>query len=178
MKKNLAILLFFAFFVNARADILVEPYVGFALSGTQENSDYDVDEDYGGSTIGGRLGWQYLGLFAGADYRMSTFDIDGDDFKETQYSAVVGYDFPILVRVWGQFVLGGEGDLDNDNNTVYKKPTGTILGVGFTGLPFVSINLEMANYTYEEFEGDAGDDDDSETDHQHILLSASLPLTF
>lgn len=169
MKKNLLILLFFAFVVNAKAALLLEPYVGFAMNGTAEIG--SSEDDYSGTTVGGRVGWQMLGLFLAADLRQSTFDVDGTDFDETQYSAVVGYDFPILVRAYAQYVLGGSGEFDGGSDL--EDPTGTILGVGFTGLPFVSLNLEMAKYKYESIGGSSG-----EVDFDHILLSVSLPLTF
>lgn len=177
MKKNLLILLFFAFVVNAKADILVEPYVGINVGGTIENSDSSLDEDLSGTALGARLGWQQLGLFLALDYRITSMeysvgsaDIDVD---ENLYSAVVGYDFPILFRVWGQYVLGGEGKIGGDGDGKFKNPSGTILGVGFTGLPFVSLNLEMANYKYDKVDSSSTD-----TDISTYLLSVSLPLTF
>ena len=174
MKKNFLVLLFFTFVMQAKASILIEPYVGYALNGNVESG--STDEDYSGTTIGGRLGWQQLGLFAGVDYRLSNYDVDGDELKESQYGVMVGYDFPILVRVWGEYILGGEGDLDyGSGSSTLNNPSGTILGVGFTGLPFVSLNLEMANYTYEDLDN-GGANYDEETDQQHILLSVSLPL--
>ena len=177
MKKNLLILLFFAFVVNAKADILVEPYVGINVGGKIENSDIGFDENLSGTALGARLGWQQLGLFLALDYRTTSLEFSKGssdyDLDESQYSAVVGYDFPILFRVWGQYVLGGEGKIGGDGDAKLKNPSGTILGVGFTGLPFVSLNLEMANYKYDKM-----DSTSSDTDISTYLLSVSLPLTF
>ena len=75
--------------------------------------------------------------------------------------------------------MGGEGEVDFGSGGKFKlkEPSGTILGVGFTGLPFVSLNLEMANYKYDEAElsGLSGNVD---ADFKHYTLSVSLPLTF
>ena len=176
MKKNLLVLLFFAFVMQAKAGVLIEPYVGYAMNGSIEVDVPGADEeDYSGTTLGGRLGYQFLGLFGGIDYRLSNYDVDGDELTESQYGIMVGYDFPILVRVWGEYILGGEGELDSTGSPKLKDPSGTILGVGFTGLPFVSLNLEMANYQYGEYDG-ALIDSGVDTDMSHILLSVSLPL--
>lgn len=173
MKKNLLILLFFAFVVQAKAALLIEPYAGAAISGTADFEDDDYD--YSGTSMGGRIGFQTFGLFGGLDYRLSNFELDGDKTNESQYAVMVGYDFPILFRVWGEYIIGGEADVDTSDNMKLKDPSGTVLGFGFTGLPFVSINFEMANYSYDTAEMDSGDVDGP--DMQHYLLSVSLPLT-
>lgn len=172
MKKNLLVLLFFAFVMQAKAAVMIEPYVGYAVNGNIDVSG-GSDEDYTGTTLGGRLAWKQLGLFVGGDIRRSTYDVDGDDLTETLYSAVVGYEFPILVRVYGQYILGGEGTIDKTIDTDLSDPSGTILGVGFTGLPFVSLNLEMVNYKYDTVETGPFE---SDSDSSHYLLSVSLPI--
>lgn len=177
MKKNLLILLFFAFIANAKAGILIEPYAGAAINGSWENGSVS-EGDLSGTTFGARLGFQQLGLFGGLDFRTQSFTIEydsgasDDDYSSTLYAAVIGYDFPILLRVWGEYIVGGEGEIENTDLT---GPSGTILGVGYTGLPFVSLNFEMANLEYDEFEAGvlSGDSDFKES---HYLLSISLPL--
>ncbi|MEX0799490.1 MAG: hypothetical protein WD025_08590 [Bacteriovoracaceae bacterium] len=177
MKKNLLILLFFAFVVNARAGILIEPYVGMVMNGEIDNGT-DV-EDYSGQSYGARLAWQQMGLFAGLDYRLSSkeFSFGSSDYEvsENLYAAVIGYEFPIMLRVWGEFILGGEGEVSKDTDFTYEKPSGTILGLGYTGLPFVSLNFEMANYKYSEADGESLNDD---AKFSHYLLSVSLPFSF
>ncbi|MBC77929.1 MAG: hypothetical protein CME64_18125 [Halobacteriovoraceae bacterium] len=175
MKKNLLILLFFAMIANSKAGLLIEPYAGAALSGSWENG--AADGDYSGSTIGARLGFQQLGLFGGLDFRKSSFTVEEDgqsdeDLDATTYAAVLGYDFPILVRVWGEYIFGGEAELDSLD---YKEPSGTVLGIGYTGLPFLSVNFEMVSWKYDEY--DAGViSGDTDLEGNHYLLSISLPL--
>ena len=161
MKKNLLILLFFALIANARAGLLIEPYAGAALSGSWENG--AADGDYSGSTIGARLGFQQLGLFGGLDFRKSSITLEEDgqsdeDLDATTYAAV--------------YIFGGEAELDSID---YKEPSGTILGIGYTGLPFLSVNFEMVNWKYDEY--DAGvNSGDTDLEGSHYLLSISLPL--
>lgn len=173
MKKNLLILLFFAFVTQAKAGFLIEPYIGFAMNGTAENTVLNSEDDYTGTTLGGRLGWQMLGLFVAGDYRMSSLSADSADVDETLYSAVIGYEFPVMFRLYGQYILGGSAETDESPATEYEDVSGTVLGIGFTGLPFVSLNFEMADYSYGEIDGSSAYGD---TDFSHYLLSVSLPL--
>lgn len=163
--------------MQAKAGVLIEPFVGYALNGSLDVDSSTYDEDYTGTSLGARLGYQMLGLFGGLDYRMNSFTADDDEVTESVYGLVVGYDFPILLRVWGEYVLGGSGEVDFDagSSIDLNEPSGTVLGVGFTGLPFVSLNFEMANYSYAEYES-SGSTTKENVNFTHYLLSVSLPL--
>lgn len=176
MKKSILILLFFSFILSgARASLLIDPYFGMVFNGKADSS--GAESDYSGTSYGARIGYQNLGLFLGLDYRMAAYKMDGDfdfDLDSTTYAAFIGYEFPVMIRVWGEYVIGGEGSADNVD---YSGASGTILGVGYTGLPLVSLNLEMANWKYDTYK--AGSiEGDTDLGGSHILLSVSLPLTF
>ena len=79
--------------------------------------------------------------------------------------AFVGYDFPILVRAWATYFFDVTYSPETGSDLT---ATGTSFGVGFTGLPFVSLNAEYRMLSF----------DDSELDSSEVFLSASLPLTF
>ncbi|MNT19450.1 hypothetical protein D3C72_1547100 [compost metagenome] len=56
--------------------------------------------------------------------------------------------------------------------------SGMKIGVGFTGLPFISINLEYIKDDFTKFNGESLDDSFDKFDSTAYLLSVSLPLTF
>lgn len=171
MKKfivlSVALMSLFYYTKNANAALLLEPYVGYHLAGKAESTGFE--EDFSGTAVGGRIGYQNFGFMMGLNLQKGTLDIDNlsDDLEYTTYGAFIGYNFPILVRAWAEFIISGSGDV---GSTDIDKAKGTRLGVGFTALPFVSINLEMSQPT---FEFDAG----SDLDANSYLLSVSLPFT-
>ena len=176
MKKNLLILLFFAFIVNARAEFLVEPYVGIPVSGQIESG--LLSEEYSGYTIGSRLGWQRSRVFAGLDYRLGRKDYaekDSGDIEvyEHLFSLVGGYMFPVDLRVWGEYILGGEAESEIGEENTLKTPSGLIVGAGYSGLPYVSLNFEIADYKYDKSRGSNKD-----IELSHYLLSVSMPFEF
>jgi hypothetical protein len=199
LTKSFLILFFLSLFVfsgNTRAGILIEPYLGFSLAGTGDTTigTNKYDHSYSSPTIGGRLGYGMLGFMAGLDYSMQTFDLESeigsttykDGVKKNQLGIFVGYNLPILVRVWGTYYLSGnlDGDDPSASNTLldsryeFSDGGGYALGAGFTGLPFVSINLEYRNLEYDkaEFSGATLSTYNEKLNLSEILLSVSLPL--
>lgn len=172
MKKLLLALTLVTFTQASFASILIEPFFGMVTSGDLEFE--GTDDTYGGNTMGARLGWQRMGLQLGVDYRKSTItgeDAD-DDLIKTDISAFVGYEFPMLFRVYGAMQVAGSATLDT---TDFLKGSQTILGVGYTGLPFVALNFEMVNWSYDEFDNSSGDGD-VDISGTHYVVSLSVPF--
>lgn len=157
--SKLAIALFslFLFTSTVQAGVLVEPYAGYSIGLSKDygNSTYD----YSTPQFGARLGYQFLGLMAGVDYSLSSsFDLNEKDkttgattktsSEKNQVGLFVGYNLPMLLRAWGTYYLDA-----NLKNTPVPATTyngnGYALGVGFTGLPFVSLNLEYRSFSYD-----------------------------
>lgn len=176
MKYILSFLILFSF--QASASFLLEPYAGI---NTQSNwvADGETDKDpISGSTIGGRAGIQRMGFMIGLDGKIATWDVEGDINEEitvTSYGLFVGYDFPILLRVWGTYVFGGTGEIENTGE--YLNPTGYSFGVGYKIFPFVSLNLETGAIKFTEFETTAGVNTEREDEGSYYLLSISIPIT-
>lgn len=142
--KLLMALLVTVFSVNAMAGFMIEPYVGVGQSATTVDlASQSSNEDSGQSfnTAGARLGYSFLLLSAGIDYEM--MGVDGDPLTNT--SAFVGVDLPVLLRFYGKYVLSSNFDNDIDG---LEFDSGYAIGAGFTGLPFVVINLEVGAYKY------------------------------
>ena len=177
----------FALSSTAQADLLLEPYLGYTIgSGDRGNFDYD----YKTPQIGGRVGYQMLGLMLGVDYSMGlgSFDVDAEHKvtgaetssknKKNQLGVFVGYNLPVLLRVWGTYYVNTSLETEGTPSSDYSG-SGYALGAGFTGLPFVSLNLEYRNFSYDEVEiGSTKSTLDPELEFSEIFLSVSLPLTF
>lgn len=178
----------FIYSVNTQADLLLEPYLGYAIGSGETGSTYEYD--YTTPQIGARIGYQMLGVMAGIDYSMSTgkFDLDttttatgaesSSKYKKNQLGLFVGYNLPILFRVWGTYYLNVKTE-DDIAPITENSGSGYALGAGFTGLPFVSLNLEYRTYSFDESETSGVTTTlNPETDFNEIFLSVSLPLTF
>lgn len=185
MKFAQLFLLVFSFFIfkPANAGLLIEPVLGYNFAKLEG----DVDEKAIGPSFGGRLGYQNLGFQLGLDFLKSTLDVDNDDFKEnlnsTEYAAFVGFEFPILLRVYAGYIFAGAADTkfrtdlgsgNQDYTLKYDGITGTKFGVGFTGLPFVDINFEYRKGTFKD--GKLGSAEMEDSDYSAYMIGVSLPF--
>ena len=174
MKKLLLVLaLGLGFTSTSHADLMVEPYIGYEMgTGSQGTEDFKLS----GTDLGLRLGYHSGLMFWGAlDYTMGSGTIDPDnnpsqDAKRSTLGAVIGVDLPILLRAWIGYGFTNELKLDADT----LKGKATKIGVGFTALPFVSLNLEVISDEWDDSSG-GGDPDAKNTSY---LVSVSLPLNF
>lgn len=168
---------------SAHAGVLLEPYLGYGIgSGDRGNFDYS----YNTPQYGARLGYQMLGVMGGIDYSMASFELEAEnkttgtttksDYKKNQLGVFVGYDFPLLVRAWGTYYVSA--NLEDDIAPISKySGGGYALGVGFTPLPLVSLNVEYRTFSYDEVEtGSTTASLDPNFDLNEIFLSVSLPL--
>ena len=166
--RTLILSVLFTLSSQAFASVHIEPYIGFGNSTvdvTQGGS--STDDQAGHKAIGAKLGWGILGFDFGIDYEMDTHD----DFSRNNISAYAAFQFPILLRVWAELPISSDFKMDDLDAKLGLK-SGSSLGVGFTGLPFVAINLEVENTKY------TGDLNGTDYDVQWVsyLLSVSLPL--
>lgn len=171
MKKLIAVFaLVLGFTSVSQAGLLLEPYLSYE-SGTQKG---DVEGKMTGTSLGARIGWTAPVFFwAALDGSTGTVtskpDVGADDEgKRTSLYATVGVDFPILVRGWIGYGLMNEIKFDTAGKA---KGSATKLGVGFTGLPFISLNVELINEKFDDLEGATVDIENSAT-----VFSVSLPL--
>lgn len=164
----LALALVLGFSSTSQAGVLFEPYLGFEM-GSTKNPGGDMD----GTVLGARVAYELPVFFwFGVDYTMSVSqklkpdNFGNSDAKRSALYAVAGVDFPILFRAWLGYGVMNEIKFDNgkvDGGDAMK------IGVGFTGLPFVSLNLEMINEKFKEQGG-------SRFENNSYVFSVSLPL--
>ncbi|MDD4975066.1 MAG: hypothetical protein PHY93_11980 [Bacteriovorax sp.] len=166
---------------SAHASLLIEPHLGYNISGGGTTS--GVEYKYTNPELGLRLGGQILGLMAGLDYTFSSYtwtqSPGGDDkFDRGEVGLFVGYNFPILLRFWGAYYFSNTA---KDTNSTGKTATGAEfkgntkeLGVGFTGIPFLSLNLMYRNVVFDSKPAVVTGGDIS---NHEVVLGVSLPFT-
>lgn len=185
MKKiiqlTLLVTLAFIFTTESKAALLIEPVVGYNF-GTK--LDVENDDSYtggSGTAFGGRVGYQNLGLQLGLDYLKSSIDMDDNDFDEnvdmSEWAGFVGYEFPILIRAYAGYIFSAAGSSKASSFDVdFVEGSGTKLGIGFTGLPLIDINVEYRTGSFGNYEI-GGTKQNKEVNYQSIMLGLSLPFT-
>jgi hypothetical protein len=167
---------------SAHASFLIEPHIGYNLSGSGDSP--GVEYSYNGPQFGLRTGVQYLGAMGGLAFNKSSYDLEAKsaatttktDVDRTELGVFVGYNLPIMFRFWGAYYFSNKGEVSSGEYLGNTKE----LGVGFTALPLLSINLAYRMTTFDEFENNAGTKTslgNNEVDANEVVLSISLPLT-
>lgn len=170
MKVLTLVLCLFSF--NSFAGFLIEPYAGVGNYKVVYNDSLVEDGDNESmTTFGGRLGMSFTLLSAGIDYQLDTID----EASRNTTSIFVGVDLPILLRFWGEYMISSNLEPD-EGKTTYDFESGYSLGVGFTGLPFVSLNLEVEKTSYELGNDDIPALEGIKADWVSYLFSVSFPI--
>ncbi len=187
----------------SHAGLLLEPFLGYnigsieyTVSNTNTALDGSYEFDLTGTELGGRIGYSFLGLNAGLQYSMGSYTKSDstkpagvaasadDDYDATLMGAFIGFNFPILVRVWGTYYFDYTlEDTNGDDKGDEDSGSGIGLGIGFTPIPFLSINLEYRMLSIDEAK-DATDGSITrypsstvgEIDNNMIFLSVSAPF--
>ncbi len=170
----------------ASAGLLIEPQVGYVLSskynGTislsgPSNATLAADYKASGAEYGARLGYQFLGFMTGLNYGHSSgtsknSDGTSDDFKTTNMGAFVGFNAPILLRGWFAYNFSAKSTYQ----TTDFKGSSTEAGLGFTGVPFLSINLIYRMYKYTEVSSLGVTYNATNFNPKEVELAVSIPL--
>lgn len=182
MKKNiLAILSIFGLMMTSSVSqaLYIEPYVGAIVSGSGDltalgsTTEFDVS----GNGMGLKLGWSLAGLAFGVDYQSTSAKTEvtgatAQDVKVTNIGAFVDFDPPVIpFHVYGTYIMKSTAD---DDTSTDANGSGLKVGVGFTGLPFVAINLDYTTLKYDESTPAAAAP--FEQNVKVMMASVSLPL--
>jgi hypothetical protein len=164
----------------SQAAILIEPVVGYSASGKLEFED-DSYSGGRGLSYGGRLGYQNLGFQLGVDYLNSSLDMDHTDFRSdvalSEWAAFVGFRFPLFIRLYAGYIFSAhaEATMTDDLKMKATKGTGSKFGIGFTGIPFIDINLEMRRGSFADYSID-GQDQNEKINYSAYMIGISIPI--
>lgn len=177
---GLLLALTFTLVPKANAGILLEPVVGFNVASKVEVEDLESYSGGGGLGYGGRVGYQNLGFQLGLDYLNSSIDMGDDDFDKnvdtSEWAAFVGFEFPVLLRVYAGYIFSATGKTEYNNSDLeLSKGSGMKVGAGLTVLPFLDINLEYRKGSFDEAEL-GGTEIDNKVDYSSVFLGVSLPF--
>lgn len=176
------LVLAFLIIPQSQAGVLLEPVLGYSF--TKIDPKEGSADNGRGPSIGGRLGYQNLGFQLGLDYLQSTINVDEkrykEDLKTSEFGAFVGFEFPVLLRVYAGYIFSATGEAKYDGGLgketlKFEDGTGTKFGVGFTGLPFVDINFEYRKGKFGEYKL-GGVKTTEDTDFSSFMVGISLPF--
>ncbi len=173
MKRFCQILFVSLFFAsNSHALLWLEPYIGYGTGGfelTLSNlgiygiTDGKYEVDTSGPLYGAKIGASVFLFAFGLQYetgsikeKMASFPAGSvantatDEYDTTHLGAFVTFTGAPLINVWANYFFDvkyeeTKGDIGDE-----LTGTGYGLGLGFTGLPFVSLNLEYRKSTIDE----------------------------
>lgn len=182
--KVMALALSIAVLPVAKASLLIEPHVGFNVSGSGTND--GVEHSYNGGQYGLKLGYQTMGFMLGLDYTKSSFELeskfqgatDKEDVSRNEIGVFAGYDFPVLARAWVGYYFSNTSKFDNSSDEL----TGTTkeIGVGFKMLPLVLTSVNL-NFIYRMVDLDelnsGGVKSKVDLSHKEFVIGLSLPFT-
>lgn len=157
----------------ANASLLLEPYLGYHLGSWSQGG---TSNNMNGVSYGGRVGLQHLGLMGGIDFMGGNWTdkaSPSNTVTPSDLGVFVGFNFPVMIRVYGMYGFNSALKFENSGTSDTYKGSDLKLGLGFTALPFVSINLEYITGTYTKH--NAGTLTNNLTDSM-FGLTVSLPL--
>jgi hypothetical protein len=177
IKTLVALATLTGFVSTANAGVLIEPYLGYSIGTTEQGAS---ENDISGVNFGARLGYKsFLGLMGGFDYMTGTLQDDANpknDVTPSQLGVFLGYEFPILLRVYGVYGISNKAKFKDRNGSDNLEGGNNMkLGVGFTALPLVSINLEYVVASYDESNGNTLN---PELSMKTYGISVSAPFDF
>jgi hypothetical protein len=168
------------------ADIYLEPYVGYQFGKSTGSAtitpggNLTIDEKDSGTAFGAKVGYSVMGFAFGADYMATS--LTGKDqttppgadskWKGTNIGAFAQFTLPILLKFSATYFASAK--LKDDTEITGN---GFKVGVGFTFLPMLSVNLDMISMKYDKGSGGTGFVFNSlDSKMTTTMLSVSLPL--
>lgn len=168
----------------AKASLLVEPHIGYNVSGKGTND--GVEDTYNGGQFGLKVGYQTMGFMVGLDYTKSSFELESksagvttkSDLERNEIGVFAGYDFPVLARAWVGYYFSNKTKL-KDSSDEFSGNTKEI-GVGFKMLPLILTSVNL-NFIYRMVDLDeayiSGVKSKIDTSHKEYVIGISLPFT-
>ena len=186
--KTILFTLLFSITLDANALLLLEPHLGYTLVGTGESSATPATMiKHNGFQYGLRTGAMYNGFMGGLDFTHSSFDqlTSGysNNFSRNEMGLFVGYNFPILIRVWTTYNFSYNQEANSSSSLITSgskyKGHSIELGAGYSGFPYVSLNAALRMITLDELTTPSATTSlsgDLEINGREFVLSVSAPF--
>lgn len=159
--------------LNSIAGISIEPLVGYNLATELDvgggGKNYNGGDGFG---YGGKLGYEMdksRGFSGGLDYLRSDIDMSSSDIDSNvtsdEWGVYVGYKMAVLFKFYGEYIFSASGDTEIESrNRNLSSGTGWKLGVGSTIIPFIDMNLDYREISYDKI------------DFSAVMFSLSWPI--
>jgi hypothetical protein len=154
----------------AFAGIHLEPYLGYAKGDITDSAGDEFNTT--GMLYGARLGYSVSMLAFGAEYQAGSMTAEtnpDEDAKPSDLGVFVAFDAPVLVRVFATYFFQASTKVGDTK----LEGTGMKVGLGFTPIPLLSINLEYMTSEWDEADGQTID---PAMKGKFMGLSVSVPL--
>jgi hypothetical protein len=202
--KKLLLGIFLLASTSAHSMLWLEPYVGYQLTtdtftvSNLGSLNGEYKQAATGLRIGGKAGVSMMGLAGGLHYELGTMaegDLTNpsgtdtaqtDEYDQTNLGAFVTFTMLPMINLTASYYFSVERKVSASTTATdigdKTKGSGFGIGAGFTGLPFLSVNLEYRILSYDEFEDANGtitalpSSTVSASDANSILLSISAPF--
>jgi hypothetical protein len=185
MKKILIIIILLLSFNTAFSTVLFETGIGFS-QGSFEYLGTSVKGDFKGLYLNARLCHNFdSGVFLGIDLRSYSLlnTVDGESNFEasllnTSRGFVIGFTPGKRLRLWFSYQFINSFDMPESSTTTFNLVDGKgfIAGIGYMGIPWVSINLEYASYYFDEYKDGGLYSLSNDYSFQTFLISFSFPI--
>ena len=145
MKRLLPIILLMLLASPLHAGLKFNPKLGYNLLKFDNTSS---KQDMNGAGFGVGVGYSFVGFYSMLEYETipvssDNTSVDGESLNNI--GIVLGYEFPILLNVWLNYVVNSE-----INNI---KGSGTKIGFGYSIAPMIQLYVEIFDLKYDELGG-------------------------
>lgn len=170
----------------AHAGFHFEPYLGFAVDGEWDSG--GTKDDVSMTEFGLKMGYQApSGFQVGGDIQLGagTYDglgVGGADMKAgaAAFGLYLGYQSPMGLRGYAHYLFASALAFDDTDDTAFSGD-GFKLGVGYSVLPWLALNLEYHVMKYDEGKNNLVSDFVSmspEHKNNFIFVNVSFPFNF
>lgn len=183
--KLVSILLITAITSQAHAGFHFEPYLGKSVSGDWSSSPGEGDVSM--TEFGLKMGYQApVGFQIGGDFQMGKGAHDNilaggvdADSGHAAFGIYLGYQSDMGLRGYAHYFFASALAFDDANDTAYAG-NGFKLGVGYSLLAWLAINLEYQIMNYDEFKNNFVDLMALPSEHEDkmIFITLSFPFNF
>lgn len=191
--RGITLAAFLTISTTAQAGLMLEPYLGYqttAVDAKFKTLDLDAGGANQGVGFGLRAGYSLIMAWFALDYMMvpngkfkpaNELVMSEADYSRSDLWLTAGIDLPVLLRFWGGYGLMNTATFkDSSGDSKLTGGSHMKFGLGFTGLPLVSLNLEYLMHEHKKI--DAGGTETSTSDiyktfkESGMLLSVSVPF--